>query len=485
MSFVRRSVIGGGPGGGGGGGEAETPVAATGLLTVVQGQFFGMFGGFTLNDGAGVEVTFTWYNAGGLGAGYNGTQIDVGGGGGDYVGMGARIAAAINAHAVRITATDNEDGTVTLTNDVPGSHGNVAIVETGGGTDGFEVEGMSGGAGSAPALTAFTGLLRSANLADLEDPEAARVALDVGYGVGTSSGDHGFVVGDVIRGSFGNWYKAQADSESNAAGIVGIIVEVPTTQTFRWAEAGQEIDLAGADEGTLYWLDTITAGTLTTIEPTAPGQVKKLMAVGIGNDRAVVINGPSLPIAVVSAVASATLYETPNAPVAADVDYVIPGFAANGGNMHNGVGFQNPDVPRNLTCSFPADWDGGDVTVPIYDQYGLFSNEVFVAEGNLGTTVVGTKICASLAGNVTKTTVGAVASEVTIGVGNKIGLYFGSAGGPGEALVNAYNVAHTSAPALIGAVLDTLRDAFTPDVVPDGVLKYRLLVNTYHSHTLT
>lgn len=485
MGFERGKGRGAAPVGGGGGGETETPVAATGLLTVGGEPSGYMFGeGFTLPDGIDDPVNFTWTNTGGIGPGYNGTQIDTGGGP-SAAQLAARITAAINAHAIRVTATDNGDGTVSLENDVPGSHGNAAITLIGSFTEGFEVEGMSGGAGDAAPLTAITGLQRSQNLADLPDPEAARVALDVGYGVGSTSGDHGFAVGDTIRGNFGLWEKATADSPSNAAGIVGIVVEVPTSTTFRWAEAGQEIDLSGANEGTLYWLDTVAAGALSPTEPTAPGQVKKLMAIGVGDDRAVVVNGPAIPVQSVAVQAGATLYKTGAAPAAADPDHVIPGFAANGGNMHNGVGFQNPDVPRTLTCTFPADWDGGDVTVPIYDQYGLFSNEVFVAAGNEGTTVAGTKICASLAGNVTKAQVGASASEVTIGTGNTLGLYFPSAGGPGETLVNDANVAWSSAPALIGATVDTLKDAFTPDVVPNGALTYRLLLNVYHRHNLT
>jgi hypothetical protein len=77
--------------------------------------------------------------------------------------IAALITAAINgAPELAITATDNEDGTISLENDAFGSVGNVAITETVADTD-FVVAGMSGGYGGD--VTALLDINGAVNLA--------------------------------------------------------------------------------------------------------------------------------------------------------------------------------------------------------------------------------------------------------------------------------------------------------------------------------
>jgi hypothetical protein len=75
--------------------------------------------------------------------------VDLGGGFGDNVNAGIRLAAAINAsgvHSLGMKASDDGAGVVTLTNTaVPGSLGNIPMREQNDSVDGFVLSGMSNG----------------------------------------------------------------------------------------------------------------------------------------------------------------------------------------------------------------------------------------------------------------------------------------------------------------------------------------------------
>ena len=62
----------------------------------------------------------------------------------DAASVAALLATAIAGTALRITVLDNEDGTLSLTHNETGTHGNVTITETVTDAD-FDVDGMSGG----------------------------------------------------------------------------------------------------------------------------------------------------------------------------------------------------------------------------------------------------------------------------------------------------------------------------------------------------
>lgn len=100
---------------------------------------------FTLNDGVNAAKVFEFDTDGSVGAGRVAVDLS-----GDVILTAADVAAAVVAAingvttGLRITATDNGDGTVSLIDDFGGSAGNHAITETV--TDaGFVVSGMSAG----------------------------------------------------------------------------------------------------------------------------------------------------------------------------------------------------------------------------------------------------------------------------------------------------------------------------------------------------
>lgn len=79
---------------------------------------------------------------------------------------------------------------------------------------------------------------------------------------------HGFVVGDVLRGSTpGAYTKAQADTPTHALAL-GVVSEVIDSDTFVMVMAGLISGLSGLTTGAPYYLDPTTPGAVTF---TAPG----------------------------------------------------------------------------------------------------------------------------------------------------------------------------------------------------------------------
>lgn len=97
----------------------------------------------------------------------------------------------------------------------------------------------------------------------------------------------------------------------------------------------------------------------------------------------------------------------------ADTDAVHGAVQESAANDFPGP-FTSPDVPRNLTVTFAAGWQGGNVTVVGTDYQGLTISEVFVAAA--GTTVVGTKIFKTVV-SATKAASAGTTDTATIGVG--------------------------------------------------------------------
>lgn len=82
---------------------------------------------------------------------------------------------------------------------------------------------------------------------------------------------HGFVAGDVLTFSAGNYTKAQANSPTNSI-IVGIVEEVITVDVFVLLVSGYHANMSGLTANTLYYLSPTTAGLLTATRPTAYNQ---------------------------------------------------------------------------------------------------------------------------------------------------------------------------------------------------------------------
>jgi hypothetical protein len=105
-------------------------------------------------------------------------------------------------------------------------------------------------------------------------------------------------------------------------------------------------------------------------------------------------------------------------PDAAAVDSVHAALAGTAAVAFPGP-ITNPDVPRVVSATFAAGWDGGDITVVGTDAFGAAQTETLVAVA--GTTVTGAAIFATVT-SITKSLVGVAADAVTIGCGDVLGL---------------------------------------------------------------
>jgi hypothetical protein len=126
-------------------------------------------------------------------------------------------------------------------------------------------------------------------------------------------------------------------------------------------------------------------------------------------------------------------------------------------------------APRNVSATFGANWDGGDIKVTGVNHFGETQTEVLT--GAPGTLVAGTKVWAKVT-SIEKTAVGVDAdptNTVTIGTDVLIGV--------------PYRIpAHT--PFLLfcdsigeAGVYDYVHQAITTTTAPDGTKVFMLLVN--------
>lgn len=102
------------------------------------------------------------------------------------------------------------------------------------------------------------------------------------------------------------------------------------------------------------------------------------------------------------------------APEAATADAIYSGLAGNDTeNAFTPTG--QPDVPRSLTITFAADWDGGDITIHGTDQ---FEFPISHTEPSDPGSVTETSAVFKVVTLITKSAVGADPAEVDIGYGN-------------------------------------------------------------------
>ncbi len=161
------------------------------------------------------------------------------------------------------------------------------------------------------------------------------------------------------------------------------------------------------------------------------------------------------------------------APVAARLISVGPIAAKDNDIVHalfDGITafpgpFTNPLSPRNLTVTFSASWDGGDVTVVGTDQFDEEVSETF--EDVAATTVAGVKIFKTVTSATKETPAGVAGAGASIGTGDKIGLLVHI-----DDEVGQLQVALTPE----AVVLDATYHAFTPDTLPSATT-YILLAN--------
>jgi hypothetical protein len=106
------------------------------------------------------------------------------------------------------------------------------------------------------------------------------------------------------------------------------------------------------------------------------------------------------------------------APVLAAVD-AIHALYATGVDVNFPGAWTPPDVPRNVTVSYDALYDGGDTTVTGTDVDDNMIVEVFT--NNPGATVTGTKVFKTVTAAV-QAAIGAGGVSASIGHGTKLGL---------------------------------------------------------------
>ncbi len=137
-----------------GSGNWTTPAAkATGTITCPTFANLDDNDTITIGDGIGAPKVFEFDTAGDGASGSN-IAVDVSGET-TAAEVAAVLAAAITANMPNITVVDNADGTLSLTNDVPGAAGNVTITEAITHASGA-VTGMSGGTDAAINTTGDT-----------------------------------------------------------------------------------------------------------------------------------------------------------------------------------------------------------------------------------------------------------------------------------------------------------------------------------------
>ncbi len=155
-------------------------------------------------------------------------------------------------------------------------------------------------------------------------------------------------------------------------------------------------------------------------------------------------------------------------PVAAsNTSCVSTGLASNSASATFATP-ANPDVPRNVSVTAGANWDGGNVTVTGTDINGGAQNETITPTP--GSTVAGAKIFTTVTG-ATKATQGSqsTSNTATLGYGTKLGVIGGLAIGPASAI---YTRATTVACGALDVTNQGVDCSATP---PDGT--HAMVVN--------
>lgn len=106
---------------------------------------------------------------------------------------------------------------------------------------------------------------------------------------------HGFSAGDFIGWSGGTYNKAIADGVYDGE-FVGFVSSVVNTDKFYLAQSGFITGLTGLVTDTTYYLSPLSAGTITDIEPTTNGQVKKPVLIATSSDSGWILPYPGLVV---------------------------------------------------------------------------------------------------------------------------------------------------------------------------------------------
>ncbi len=153
-------------------------------------------------------------------------------------------------------------------------------------------------------------------------------------------------------------------------------------------------------------------------------------------------------------------------PDAADADVIKANIAGDSATLTY-VPTGQPDIPRSITVTFAADWDGGDVSINGTDQFDALIFEVL--ESDPGEVAETSRTFKSVT-LISKSAVGADAAEADIGTGTKIGIPKQlTIAQPEEMLLLVDGLE-----ANMGTISRTY-SYYTPQDAPDGTKVYRLL----------
>ena len=131
--------------------------------------------------------------------------------------------------------------------------------------------------------------------------------------------------------------------------------------------------------------------------------------------------------------------------------------------------FLGPDVPRTLSATFGAAWDGGDVTIHGTDQFGVSAAATIT--NSPGTTVETTQVFATVT-SASKATVGSDAggtNTASLGTGDTIGIAAVDAGPAALLFVDG-----APDPLVSYGVIP---NSFTPTTATDSSKRFTVLVN--------
>lgn len=168
---------------------------------------------------------------------------------------------------------------------------------------------------------------------------------------------------------------------------------------------------------------------------------------------------------------TANMLMTAGIPTAVNFPLSAPLAANSGGNAF--LGLLNPAMPATLIVNFGAGWDGGNVQVSGFDQFGRARSEIFVpAVGDVSGTVPFATILAA-----SKAAVGVSAAVATIEGGRRIAIagQIISAVGVQEIINNnagGPDVFDGTPPITVDLVENTIE----PASPPDGISTYRFMV---------
>ncbi len=169
-----------------------------------------------------------------------------------------------------------------------------------------------------------------------------------------------------------------------------------------------------------------------------------------------------------AASARAGFREVDGVPAEKTVDAVHADYHGNDAENNFPGAITDPDVYRNISVTFGATWDGGDVTIVGEDQFDNPVTEVITP--GAGTTVFGSDIFKVVTG-ISKELVGddgEGTNVASVGVGDKLGVITPTLGTFGFVMVDSVPEAVTLFPA---------DSAFEPTTLPNGARVYVLLAN--------